>query len=138
MLQKKGNIDIEIESATVIANGIEIENVIMTKIEKDTTKAVTSIINIEKVTSIIDATDLVPEAVTAMTREAKSSRNIKGDIETLGQGQYLGLLNTEATTLQSKGITLLHPNMIRDLQILQDRVIKMIRKKLPALILVLT
>jgi hypothetical protein len=129
VLQKRGNIDIEIESETVIANGIEIENVIMIRIGKGTTKVVTSIINIEKVTSTTDATDLVPEVVTAMIRKAKSLRNIKGDTETLGQSQYLGLLNTAATNLRSKGTTLLHPNMIKDLQILQDRVIKMIKKR---------
>ena len=136
VLQKRGNIDIGIESATVIVNVTEIESVIMIRIGKGTTKAVTSIINIVKVTSITDATDLVPEAVTAMTQEAKRARNIKEDTETQGQGQILGLLNTVATNLRSKGITLLHPNMIRDLQILQDRVIKMIRKS-PALVLAL-
>ena len=129
VLQKRGSIDIGIESATVIANGTEIENVIMIRTGKGTTKVVISIINIVKVTSIIDATDLVPEVVTAMTQGAKSSRNIEGDIETPGQGQYLGLLNTAATNLRSKGTTLLHPNMIRDLQILQDQVIKMIKKR---------
>ena len=129
-LQKRGNIDIGIEIVIVIASVTEIENVIMIRIEKGTTKAVTSIINIVKVTSIIDATVLDPEAVTAMTREAKRTRNIKEDTETLDQGQTPGLLNTVDTILRSKGITLLHPNMIKDLQILQDRVIKMIKKRL--------